>query len=177
MKFEDLVCFEVNNWTAGDDYPLCEPFTTWMGNDLNLKFADADWCKENRLCVKGSAVDMSVSFQVTALKEWVEKNCPCLFNPEYEGFIYTYPEPYYADWYLNREPLSERMAEWQEKLKKRFEENKTKILKDLQPSDLTGMPSDHAFLNYTEENIGLTWVDDEDQVIKEDEAEDVETDN
>lgn len=175
MKFEDLVCFEVNNWTPGEDYPLCEPFISWMGDDLNLRFGDEEWDKENKLCVKGSAVDMSVSFQVTATKEWVEQNCPCLLQPEYAGFVYTYPDPYFADWYLNRKPLSDRMANWQEKLRKRFEENKAKILKGIQPSDLTGMPSDKAFLNYTEENIGLTWVDDDDNVIEDNEN--VETDN
>lgn len=169
MKLEDLVCFEVNNWTPGEDYPLCEPFISWMGNDLNLKFGDEDWCKKNRICVKGSAVDMSVSFQVTATREWVEQNCACLLLPEYTEFVYTYPEPYFSDWYLNRPSLSDRMTEWQEKLKRRFEENKARILKDLKPSDLTGMPSGNAFLDYTEENIGLIWVDEDDHVIKEEE--------
>jgi hypothetical protein len=48
---EDVVYFELNNWFAGQDYPDCEPFLTWMGNDLQLRFRDEDWVKENKLCV------------------------------------------------------------------------------------------------------------------------------
>lgn len=82
----ELVHFELNNWSRGVDYPDDEPFRTWMGNDLNLKFYNEEWLKENQLCVVAEIIDMSVTFCITATKEWVEKNCPTLLT-KYQDFI------------------------------------------------------------------------------------------
>lgn len=43
---DDIICFELNNWFAGKDYPADEPFLSWMGNDLRLRFMDDDWVRE-----------------------------------------------------------------------------------------------------------------------------------
>lgn len=85
----DVVYFELNNWFPGKHYPAEEPFTTWIGNDLNIYFNNEDWVKENKLCVVRSIIDMSTNFCVTATKEWVEKNCPRLLT-EHEKFL-RYP--------------------------------------------------------------------------------------
>ena len=85
---DNIVYFELNNWFAGQDYPDCEPFLAWMGDDLLLRFVDENWVKENKLCVVGGNVDMSVNFCITATKEWVENNCPELLT-KYTQFIRT----------------------------------------------------------------------------------------
>ena len=82
----DIVYFELNNWFAGCDYPDAEPFLSWMKDDLNQKFRDEEWIKENKLVVVESLVDMSMNFCVTATKEWVENNCPELLYT-YENFV------------------------------------------------------------------------------------------
>lgn len=85
---EDIICFELNNWLAGRDYPDNERFRKWMGNDLHLFFKNEDWVKENKLCVVETLIDMSVNFCVTATKKWVEENCPELLT-EYTNFLRT----------------------------------------------------------------------------------------
>ena len=82
----DIVYFELNNWFAGCDYPDAEPFLSWMKDDLNQKFRDEEWIKENKLVVVESLVDMSMNFCITATKEWVENNCPELLYT-YENFV------------------------------------------------------------------------------------------
>lgn len=32
---KEVIYFELNNWFSGEHYPAEEPFTTWIGNDLN----------------------------------------------------------------------------------------------------------------------------------------------
>lgn len=95
-KEEDVIYFELNNWFAVRHYPDEEPFTSWMGNDLNLKFEDEAWVRENRLCVVRSTIDMSTNFCITATKAWVLENCPNLLDrhtkflrhPETDGHVY-----------------------------------------------------------------------------------------
>ena len=82
----DIIYFELNNWFSGCDYPNAEPFLSWMRDDLNQKFRDEEWIKENKLVVVESLVDMSMNFCVTATKEWVENNCPELLYT-YENFV------------------------------------------------------------------------------------------
>lgn len=82
----EVVYFELNNWSAGRDYPNDEPFLSWMANDLKIKFRNEEWVKENNLCVVMDLVDMSQNFCITATKEWVEKNCPKLLT-EYTEFL------------------------------------------------------------------------------------------
>ena len=82
----DIVYFELNNWFSGRDYPNAEPFLSWMRDDLNQKFRDEEWIKENKLVVVESLVDMSMNFCITATKEWVEENCHELLST-YENFV------------------------------------------------------------------------------------------
>ena len=82
----DIVYFELNNWFSGRDYPNAEPFLSWMKDDLNQKFRDEEWIKENKLVVVESLVDMSMNFCITATKEWVEENCYELLST-YENFV------------------------------------------------------------------------------------------
>lgn len=82
----DIVYFELNNWFSGRDYPNAEPFLSWMRDDLNQKFRDEEWIKENKLVVVESLVDMSMNFCITATKEWVEENCHELLST-YKNFI------------------------------------------------------------------------------------------
>ena len=82
----DIVYFELNNWFSGRDYPNAEPFLSWMRDDLNQKFRDEEWIKENKLVVVESLVDMSTNFCVTATKEWVEENCHELLST-YKNFV------------------------------------------------------------------------------------------
>lgn len=86
----DIVYFELNNWFAGRHYPDEEPFTTWIGDDLDIFFVNENWVKENKLCVACSVIDMSLNFCITAQKEWVLGNCPKLLT-EHQGFL-RYPE-------------------------------------------------------------------------------------
>ena len=82
----DIVYFELNNWFTGRDYPDAEPFLSWMRDDLNQKFRDEEWIKENKLVVVESLVDMSMNFCITATKEWVENNCIELLST-YKEFV------------------------------------------------------------------------------------------
>lgn len=82
----DIIYFELNNWFPEKHYPAEEPFTTWIGNDLNIYFNNEKWVKENKLCVVKSIIDMSVNFCITATREWVENNCPRLLT-KYKKFL------------------------------------------------------------------------------------------
>lgn len=95
---KEVVYFEFNNWSRGKYYPDEVPFIEWMENDLDLKFQNEKFVKDNKLCVVRSIVDMSVNFCVTATKEWVEKSCPKLLT-EYQKFIRK--ENKYGDVYGN----------------------------------------------------------------------------
>lgn len=88
---DDVVYFELNNWTPGKYYPDSEPFKSWLGNDLNLTFMNEEFVKENKLCVVWQLIDMSVDFCITATRSWVEENCPELLTT-HERFR-RYPDP------------------------------------------------------------------------------------
>lgn len=83
---KEIVYFELNNWSPEKDYPINEPFLSWMRDDLKIKFRDDTWVKENKLVVVESVVDMSLNYCVTATKEWVELNCPELLT-KYTQFV------------------------------------------------------------------------------------------
>ena len=97
----DVIYFSVNNWGSGNYYPPTENFEKWMGDDLNQRFTDDAWCKENKLCVYYGIIDMSINYTVSASREWVEKNCPELLTDDeytledierkkkYSDFVYT----------------------------------------------------------------------------------------
>lgn len=82
----EVVYFELNNWACGHDYPDTEPFISWMCNDLDQKFDNDCWVKENKLVVVESLVDMSINYCITATEEWVQLNCPELLT-KYTQFI------------------------------------------------------------------------------------------
>ena len=79
---DEIVYFELNNWSS-EYYPKIEPFLSWMGDDLNLKFRDEKFVKENKLCVVISILDMSQNFCITATKSWVEDNCPIILLSDF----------------------------------------------------------------------------------------------
>ena len=88
----EIVYFELNNWSCGHDYPDAEPFVSWMWDDLNIKFNDEQWVKDNKLCVVFDFVDMSCNFCITTTKEWVKENCPELLT-KYTNFL-RFPDKY-----------------------------------------------------------------------------------
>ena len=81
---EDIVYFELNNWTPGIEYPNEEPFLSWMRNDLNIRLNDEEWVKKNKLCVVREVIDMSINFCITAKREWIINNCPRLLSKHTE---------------------------------------------------------------------------------------------
>lgn len=93
---DNIIYFEVNNWFAGRDYPDCEPFLSWM-RDIGSPFCNEDWCKEQKICVVYELIDMSQNFKVTATREWVEQNCPCLLEEKYSQFVHTLKDEYDDD--------------------------------------------------------------------------------
>ena len=78
----EIIYFEVNDWSAGRDFPDCEPFNTWLSIN-NLTFRNEQWLIENKIIVVETIIDMSLNYCVTAPKEWVEKNCPCILNSKF----------------------------------------------------------------------------------------------
>lgn len=137
----DIIYFEFNNWFSGRDYPIGEPFETWVNKN---KFSNEEWVKENKLCVRSGNIDMSVNWCITATREWVEKNCPVLLtNDEYSYIIILHDAQgdhdiphvgHYSDFL--REPDED--------------------------GDVYGM-FDWPFLEYSEENIGVHYYSEEDE--------------
>ena len=92
---QDIIYFELNHWCPEDYYPDCEPYVTWMDDNV-LQFRDQKWIKENKLVVVETLVDMSCNYCITAPREWVEKNCKeiitthtkFLREPDENGNIY-----------------------------------------------------------------------------------------
>lgn len=82
---EKLIHFELNNWFAGRDYPECEPFETWVTN--NKFISNDEWCKQNKLVVLCGNYDMSINWCITATEEWVKENCPQLLSHEKYTYI------------------------------------------------------------------------------------------
>ena len=95
----DIIYFELNNWIPGEDYPDEKPFSDWMRNDFNLSFANPKFVKENKLCVCVAIIDMSVSFLITATKDWVLNNCPKLLS-DYKQFLSDGSESRYGYGYF-----------------------------------------------------------------------------
>lgn len=145
---EELVYFELDNWFPGRDYPNAEPFTSWMGDDSHLKFADEQWCKENRLCVLAGFIDMSVCFCITATHSWIEQNCPKLLTDEECGnsSIITY---------FDKEQNTVIQKEVYESSKySKF------ICTPEKKGEVYGRLSGWTFLEYCEENFGIHWYED-----------------
>ena len=87
---DEIIYFELNNWMPSQDYPDNDRFLEWFGDDLNLRFNNENWIKENKLCVRRTIIDMSLNYCVTATKSWVEANCPELLT-DYTKFL-RYPD-------------------------------------------------------------------------------------
>lgn len=84
---EEIIYFSINNWFMGRDYPKSDKFVEWV--ELN-QFSIDKWCKENKICVHKSTIDMSFNWCVTAPRKWVEINCPeLLTDDEYSYKIIT----------------------------------------------------------------------------------------
>ena len=91
----EIIYLEINNWICGNDYPNAEPFKSWLHDDLNQTLRSDEWCKKNNLCVTHEIVDMSNNYKITANKDWVMKNCPCLLDEENMKFVYHLNEEDY----------------------------------------------------------------------------------
>jgi hypothetical protein len=149
---EEIIYFEVDNWFSGRDYPPIEPFISWMGNDLHLTLADDAWAKENKICVKAKMVDMSVAFCVTAPRSWVEKVCPELLSDK----EYTYDIIYSGS------------------IRKTHKEKFSNFLRHPKSNGIVygRVGGGWEFLEYKEENFGVTWEPDEDDYEDENEEDD-----
>jgi hypothetical protein len=84
---KDIVYFELNDWSAYEDYPPEEPYIDWCciyknedGTYHLPKLRNEKWLKENGLIVVESLLDMSMNFCITAPKTWVNENCPNLLT-------------------------------------------------------------------------------------------------
>ena len=87
-KEQEIIKFSVNHWST-EYYPAEDVFDEWM-DDYNLDkyLRNTEFAKENKLVVVWSIVDMSISFAVTAPKEFVDKYCPCLYEEKYKEFVF-----------------------------------------------------------------------------------------
>lgn len=137
----EVVYFELNNWFAGRDYPMGEPFESWLCNDLKQTLCNEEWAKENKLVIVCGYLDMSMNYCVTAPKKWVEENCPDLLTDKsYEYKIRQH-----------------RNGEDTIVTYKGFFKNFLKFTEEDEelPQGRGGM----KFLSYTEDNIGVNWQD------------------
>ena len=144
----DVIYFSINNWFRGRDYPIGEPFDSWM---REYKLTD-EWCKENKICVKVGSIDMSINFCVTATREWVEKNCPQLLTDD--SYIYKI-----STYFKGENTIKEYTKKY---------------------SDFICIPDedgdvydrfDWSFLEYKEENFGVTYYEDPNWTFDDDDEE------
>lgn len=135
----DVIYFEVNNWFYGRDYPISKNFVNWIHTS---QFANDEWVKENKLAVNCGHIDMSMNYCITAPKEWVEENCSELLTDEsYEYDVLQY--------HRGMEELKTYTKSYKDFV--RVPED------DDIPESKYGMP----FKEYTEDNIGVTWVEED----------------
>ncbi len=146
---EEIIYFELDNWFPGRDYPNAEPFISWMGDDLKLKFTDKQWCKENKLCVQAGLIDMSVCFCITATRSWIEQNCPKLLTDEECGAssIITH--------FDKEQNKTVEKEVYQSSKYSKF------ICTPKETGEVYGRLSGWKFLEYCEENFGVHWNKDE----------------
>ena len=140
----DVVYFELNNWFAGRDYPDEEPFTTWCGNDLRLYFLNEDWVKENNLCVVAENIDMSVNWCITALKSWVLEKCPKLLDQDASTTVV------FTTTGLEGTTQREETYSYKE------------FLREPDEDGFVYGNFGTEFLEWSEENVGIHWREDED---------------
>ena len=93
---DEIIYFELNNWTIEHGYPACSPFIEWMLGVVS-PLLNENWCKEQKICVVVERVDLSLNFKVTATRKWVEENCPCLLEKKYSKFVHQLEDDYDDD--------------------------------------------------------------------------------
>lgn len=144
---EEIIYFELDNWFCGRDYPNAEPFNSWMGDDLNLAFANEEWCKENKLCVEAGPIDMSTCFCIAAPRSWVEENCPKLLTDEECG-SYTIISKF--------DPEQNKRVDYKKYDSISYDRF---ICKPQEDGQVYGRISGWPFREYKEENYGIHWND------------------
>lgn len=167
---EEIIHFSVNNWFSGRDYPPTENFQKWLGDDLNQKFRDNEWAKENKLCIYYGFIDMSLNYTVAAPRSWVEKNCPeLLTNDEYE----------YAT--IISKPKKNKGILVKLGIKPKYGYEQITEVHKKKYSDFVDHPDDDGditsrfnwpYLEYKEENFGSHYYQDPNDVYDEDEDDD-----
>lgn len=148
---EEVIYFSVNNWFSGRDYPPTENFKKWLRDDLNQKFSNDEWAKENKLCINYGCIDMSYNYTIAAPRSWVEENCPeLLTDDEYTYIICSYG----------------KNGEERKEYTKKYSDFVDKPDEDGNVTDSFGWP----YLEYKEENFGCHWY--EEPYEEEDDDED-----
>lgn len=137
----EVVYFELNNWFCGRDYPEVEPFISWINKDFSKTLNNEQWVKDNKLCLVAYPLDMSYNCLITASKDWVMKNCPDLLSNK--GY----------DYIIQR---SNANGEWENITYHR--DYKDFLRFPDEDGNVYGR-DDIRFLEYKEENFGITWKD------------------
>lgn len=140
----EIVYFELNNWFSGRDYPTIDGLYELMKD----KFTDNDWCKENKLCVLFGNYDMSLNWCISATKEWVEQNLPQLLSND----TYTYKIGVHSSKGDEVKTYTKKYADF--------------ICHPDEDGELRGR-FDWKFLEYCEENFGVTYCDDDGEIEEE----------
>lgn len=90
----DVIFFSVGCGTVG--YPAAEPFYSWLSSMLEPVFHDKEWLsKQDITVVEKTAENHLPIFNVSASREWVLKECPCLFESE-ENMRYLVEPDYFV---------------------------------------------------------------------------------
>lgn len=84
---KDIIYIHLNNWFGDRDYPNKEPIASWIAGDCEAVLFTEKFAVENKLCIVAYPVDMSISYNITAPKEWVEKNCPFLLTTDTQYLV------------------------------------------------------------------------------------------
>ena len=147
LKMEEIIYLEFNDWFGGRDYPEIPNIEDWVGGcgrlGYNSPLLNDEWCKAQKICVKVGPIDMSCNFCITAPRSWVEKNCPeCLTNDTYtESFNYSNGQ---EQWTKTEEYSFDQF--------RRMPENGEEVAYGR---------FGWRFLEYKEENFGITWCDED----------------
>lgn len=139
----NVVYFEINNWFPGRDYPKID----FIERNIN-KFADDNWCKEQKICVAAMSIDMSMNYCVTAPFNWVMEKMPELLSDR----NYTYDVITHG---FNTK--TGKVEDWTTTYHKKYS--------DFLRYNVDGgveSRSGCTFLDYSEDNIGVVWYDEDD---------------
>lgn len=157
---KNIICFEVNDWY---EYP--KYFDEWFHSDKHAKtfLVDLDkYAKENKLCIKVQTIDMAANMTITAPREWVEKNCPELFEQYWEDrYVSKYPWPFMNDCKYHPDSGFALEDSPEEHLRERgralyvLHQSYTKEeIENFKPHNLMGTYSGESFFDWKEENFG-----------------------